>query len=536
MVAASKLTVNSNASAMQMAQEIFGLGVQVVGASLGGDNRSSGIFEGGDSVAPGLTPSDSGVILSTGRAHSVTNEARTINTWKGPVEAQANLSDFRSANTRGVDNAADFNAAAGTRTFDAAYLDVDFIPDGDVMTMQFVFSSEEYPEFTTSQYQDFVGVWVNGQQVELAVGNGDIDPGNVNGSTNQNLYTDNANSEFNTEMDGFSVTMTLTMPVIDGEVNSIRIGIADVTDTSYDSNLLIAGGSVQTAVVAHEDVGNIFVEGTTTIDVLANDFDVSGGQLMITQINGVDVYPGQVVTLKTGQQVFLNTRGTLTVVADEDVEDVSFTYTIQNQSGQADVGFVTLSSIPCFVAGTMIRTPDGEVPVESLVAGDLVMTKDDGAQPLRWIGQRSVAAKGDFAPVRIEADTFGAHDALLLSPLHRVLIRDHLAELMFGEAEVLVAAKDLINDCSVRRVEGGEVDYVHLLFDRHQVVYSAGLETESFLPGPQTTKSFEAEIVREICTIFPEIDPETGAGYSPAARRLLRGFEARLLLGQRTAA
>lgn len=123
-----------------------------------------------------------------------------------------------------------------------------------------------------------------------------------------------------------------------------------------------------------------------------------------------------------------------------------------------------------------------------------------------------------------------------MSPLHRVLIRDSLAELLFGEAEVLIAARDLVNDHSVRRVEGGMVEYVHILFDRHQVVFSEGLETESFLPGPQTAKSFEAEIVEEICALFPEIDPETGAGYSPAARRTLKRYEAQLLMTGKRAA
>jgi hypothetical protein len=80
------------------------------------------------------------------------------------------------------------------------------------------------------------------------------------------------------------------------------------------------------------------------------------------------------------------------------------------------------------------------------------------------------------------------------------------------------------------------VDYVHLLFDRHQVVFSEGLATESFLPGPQTTKSFESDMVAEICALFPEIDPETGKGYSPAARRTLRPFEAQLLLASGKAA
>jgi hypothetical protein len=106
------------------------------------------------------------------------------------------------------------------------------------------------------------------------------------------------------------------------------------------------------------------------------------------------------------------------------------------------------------------------------------------------------------------------------------LVRDVLAELMFGEAEVLIAARDLVNDRTIRPVEGGEVDYVHLLFDQHQVIYAEGLATESFLPGPQTTKSFEADIVAEITTIFPELDLTTGEGYGPAARPMLKRYEA----------
>ena len=71
---------------------------------------------------------------------------------------------------------------------------------------------------------------------------------------------------------------------------------------------------------------------------------------------------------------------------------------------------------------------------------------------------------------------------------------------------------------------------MHLMFDRHQVIYSEGLPTESFLPGPQTTKSFEAEIVEEITSIFPELDVRTGDGYGPAARPLLKRYEAEALL------
>jgi hypothetical protein len=517
MVAASELPINTNATALQMAQNIFGDGVVVSGATFYGDSDASGIYTNGDSVAPGVTPSNTGVILSTGEAQDFTNSS-----------GQSNQATNTSTNTNGIDNFNQFNTAAGTRTFDGAVLDVDFTPTGDLMTMQFIFSSEEYPEFQNSVYQDFVGVWINGSLVEMAVGNGDADPGNINSTNNENLYIDNSNDQFNTEMDGFTVTMTLTIPVNAGVTNSIRIAIADVGDSNYDSNLLIAGDSVQTQVIAQADSTDLYPTGSKDLDVLANDVNAGGGTLTITHLNGQAVSVGVPVVLNTGQTISLNADGTINILGDGDTEDFNFTYTVDNGTN-TDTGFVNVSSIPCFVAGTLIATEQGQRSVETLLLGDLVMTKDDGLQPLRWIGQRTVAAQDNFAPIRIRANTFGTHDDLMVSPEHRVLIRDNFAELLFGEQEVLVSAKDLVNDRSVTRCVGGNVTYVHLMFDRHQVVYSAGLATESFLPGPQTTKSFERDVVEEICTLFPEIDPDTGLGYSPAARRILRHFEAKLL-------
>ncbi|MEL7090966.1 MAG: Hint domain-containing protein [Pseudomonadota bacterium] len=524
MVAASELpieTVREGTTAEDMANAIFGDGVQVQGASYTGDIDSAGIYSDGDSVAPGVTPSDTGVILSTGNAESFTNSS-----------GDANQDTNTSANTTGQNNNAQFNAAAGAATRDAAYLDVDFIPDGNVMTMQFVFSSEEYPEFATSQYQDFVGVWINGAQVDVAVGDGDTDPGNINSASNINLFVDNTNSDFNTEMDGFTVTMTLTIPVNDGQLNSIRIGIADVADANYDSNLLIAGDSLQTSVIANADDVNVYPNGETTLDVLAND--IGPGTLTVTHINGQPVSydpvteTGTTITLATGQQVTIGPGGVLTIVGDGDEEDFNFTYTITDGTN-TDTGFINATSVPCFVAGTMIETAEGPRAVESLRAGDMVLTHDDGLQPLRWIGTRTVRAEAQFAPIHIRAGTFGAHADVMVSPLHRVLVRDSVAELLFGEAEVLIAAKDLVNDRSVRRVPGGQVTYVHLMFDAHQVVFTEGLASESFLPGPQTTSVLEDAVVAEICAIFPELDPDTGAGYGEAARRTLRHYEADLL-------
>lgn len=236
MVAASELpidTVREGTSAVDMANEIFGDGVTVTGATYTGNRDSAGIYSDGNNTAPGVAPSETGVILSTGEVENFTNS-----------NGQSNQSTNTSTNTSCSNNVSQYNNAAGARTYDAATLDVDFIPDSALMTMQFVFSSAEYPEFATSQYQDFFGVWVNGQLVPLSVGNGDTDPGNINTTSNINMYVDNTSDDFNTEMDGFTVTMTLTMAVNPDVVNSIRIAIADVSDSNYDSNVLIAGNSV----------------------------------------------------------------------------------------------------------------------------------------------------------------------------------------------------------------------------------------------------------------------------------------------------
>lgn len=525
MVAGVELTYDTSASALQMANTIFGDGVTVVGATYSGSSYSSGIYSNGDAVAGNVTPGDTGVILSTGSATRFTNNS-----------SQSNLSSQTSVNSGGQNGEAGFDAIAGTSTYDAAYMDVDFIPTDDTMTMQFVFSSDEYPEYTNSIYNDMVGVWINGTHVPLSIADSGTTINSVNQTNNINLYNDNTSDQFNTEMDGFTVTMTLTIPVNVGVVNSIRIGVADVADSSYDSNLLIAANSVQTELVAIQDYVTMQDSTTKTVDVLGNDINnTSGGTLEITHINGIPVTVGQTITLATGQQVTLNADGTFDITTDSDFETSSFTYEVQAVDGsgnvlETDVGFVTVETIPCFVAGSLIDTVDGPRAVETLTAGDMVLTRDDGAQPLRWIGKRSVPAIGKMAPICIRQNALGEHGELMVSPLHRVLVKDALAELMFGDAEVLIAAKDLVNDHSIRPVEGGEVEYVHLMFDRHQVVTSDGLATESFLPGPQTTKSFEDEIVEEITTIFPELDLSTGEGYGPAARPMLKRYEAEALL------
>ncbi len=519
----AELPVNTSASAEQMAETIFGDGVTVVSATYSGDSRASGTYSNGDSVSPDVTPSDSGVILSTGQASQFTNSS-------GAYNQDSN----QSSNMSGPDTVEGASDITSASTYDAAVLEASFTvadPSATTMTMQFVFSSEEYPEYTSSVYQDFVGVWVNDEYIPMEIGN--INPGTVNDGSNESLFIDNTGSTYNTEMDGFTATMTLTFPIDPNSVNTVRIAIADVADSSYDSNLLIAADSLQSSLIANSDDVIIGLNDTKTVDILDNDTN-TGSSLNLTHINGQAVSAGDTIVLSTGQIIVVNADNTLSVTSDGDEETVNFTYSIENDNGVTDVGFVSINqtSAPCFTKGTLIRTPYGDIPVEDIEPGDLVETYDDGAQPVRWVGERTVPAEGILAPIRIDAGTFGAHQELLVSPQHRVLIRDGLAEILFDNSEVLVSAKDLVNDKTVTRQVGGLVSYFHLLFDSHQIVFSQGLETESFLPGPQISNIFEAEIVEELSTLFPEMNVATGQGYSAAVRRTLKAHEVDILMNR----
>ena len=124
----------------------------------------------------------------------------------------------------------------------------------------------------------------------------------------------------------------------------------------------------------------------------------------------------------------------------------------------AEVGCVSFSR------GTHITMVSGEQrPIEELRVGDIVLTRDDGPQKVRWIGQSTVRAVGEFAPIRIRAGTLHNENDLLVSPDHRLFIYQRSDALGAGRNEVLVRARHLVNGDSVVQEDGGFVDYFQLL-------------------------------------------------------------------------
>lgn len=193
------------------------------------------------------------------------------------------------------------------------------------------------------------------------------------------------------------------------------------------------------------------------------------------------------------------------------------------------VTFSNIENIICFTPGTRILTPAGARDILSLRPGDLVVTRDDGPQPVRWIGKRTVAGKGKLAPIRIAPNVLpGLSQPLLVSPQHRVLFEGYRSELLFGKTEVLASAKHLVDGVAVEKIPCDAVTYVHLAFDRHQIIYANGAATESFHVADQGVSAIADNVRDELFAIFPELRGNLTA-YGPTARSCLKAREAALL-------
>lgn len=183
---------------------------------------------------------------------------------------------------------------------------------------------------------------------------------------------------------------------------------------------------------------------------------------------------------------------------------------------------------PCFAAGTLIETAAGARPVETLRPGDLVRTLDNGLQPVRWAGTRTVPGAGPLAPVRITAGTLGNDADLLVSQQHRILLRGWRAEMHFGQHEVLVAAKHLVNGKTIRLLPCHQITYAHLAFDRHEIIIAAGIHCESLFLGKMAINAMGPQARGELLAIFPELAARHW--HSETARACLKSWETRLVV------
>ncbi|MEB8386052.1 Hint domain-containing protein [Rhodobacteraceae bacterium KMM 6894] len=157
-----------------------------------------------------------------------------------------------------------------------------------------------------------------------------------------------------------------------------------------------------------------------------------------------------------------------------------------------------------FSRGTHVTTASGaQKKVEDLRAGDMILTRDDGAQRLLWVGASTVRAVGDFAPVCIRADALHNSGDLVVSPDNRLFIYQRSDALGAGRHEVLVRARHLVNGGTIVQQDGGFIDYFQLLFDDHQIIYAEGIACETLLVDPRTRPALPRDLTDTLAQTLP---------------------------------
>ena len=178
--------------------------------------------------------------------------------------------------------------------------------------------------------------------------------------------------------------------------------------------------------------------------------------------------------------------------------------------------FTAAETPACYVAGTLILTNRGEIPVEILAIGDTVVTASGQHRPIKWLGRRSyakrfLASNPGVQPIRFCAGSLGEglpRRDLLVSPEHAMYLDG-----------LLIPAKALVNDTSIVLEHGLErVDYFHVELDRHDVLLAEGAPSESFMEDGNRGVFHNAH---EFDAMYPDAPRPDGF----CAPRVEQGFE-----------
>jgi Hint domain/Peptidase M10 serralysin C terminal len=283
-----------------------------------------------------------------------------------------------------------------------------------------------------------------------------------------------------------SAALTSSLPMFDFTINTNPVvtlydsGTGNTLDLSGFSAISIVDLNPGQFSSVNGMVDNIGIDFSTWIDtaiggagndtfyVNAQDDAIDGGGGTNTVVFSGD-RANYTLSSKATMQIIVTGNGITDTL--KDVATLQF----------ADTSVQTSSlSTACFARGTRLRTPVGEVPVEALLAGDLVCTLAGTARPIKWIGYRTINLLAHphpplAAPVRIQQGAFGPGQPqrdLLLSPDHAVLVEDG----------ALVPACLLVNGCTiVRETSMRSVTYLHVELDSHDIVLAEGLTVETYL-------------------------------------------------------
>ena len=252
--------LNNGATASGLAEALVGGGVSISNATVTGATRSAGAFAGGSSSIG----TESGVVLSSGKVQTYPADEPCTAGVEGPNTCYE-ATGANAAGPSGWVNATAFETPgdeelttlSGFPTFDASILEFDFVPQHPTVQFSYVFSSEEYSDYSNTPFNDVFGFFVNGSNCALVPGGSE--PVSVNTINNGNdqeggdptphhpeIFRDNVRPEPSsaTQMDGLTSVLTCNATVTPGQTSHMKLAISDASDAIYDSAVFIQANSL----------------------------------------------------------------------------------------------------------------------------------------------------------------------------------------------------------------------------------------------------------------------------------------------------
>ena len=322
--AVGQMVIDNTLTPEQLVEDVLlGQGVIVSNITFTGDQSQIGYFDA--SNANFSIPE--GIVISTGNV----------------ADVPAPGGDFASTIIGGAGDA-DLDLIEPAGSNDAYVLTFDFVPTGDSIQFDYVFGSEEYPEFVNGGFNDAFAFTISGPGfagpfenagVNIALLPGTVTPvtiDNVNDGLNSQYYVDNTNGGADGVIfDGYTVTLTALAEVVCGETYTLKFVIGDGGDSSFDSGVFLEARSfssnavnvnIQTASGSVEDGGGWIVEGCTAADITftrpaanADTTDAVPVYISGSALNGID-YTGLPDTVYFG---IGDTSITVTIEATDDI-------------------------------------------------------------------------------------------------------------------------------------------------------------------------------------------------------------------------
>lgn len=160
-----------------------------------------------------------------------------------------------------------------------------------------------------------------------------------------------------------------------------------------------------------------------------------------------------------------------------------------------------------FARGTALTLADGrQRAIEDIKPGDLVLTRDNGAQPLRTLLPSTRRAVGSHAPVVLRQGALGNAADLVLAQDQRLFVYQRGLNRLTERAEMLLRAGHLVDGDAVRLREGGFTDYLTPVFDQHEVVYAECVPVESLQVSAATRDALPRDLVQDLASRMPGLD------------------------------